>query len=141
IIARASSGSRSSINSVEPLMSANSAVTVLRSPSVSAAEDSVALKLIEAGVLALADWLEAVAPAAPTSAVAHCPQKSAAGEFSNPHFAQRRLNGAAHCSQNLSPSGFSAPQLEQRISVAGFAPILENANLSEPPISVLLPRS
>ena len=32
-IARASSGSRSSINSVEPLMSANSAVTVLRSPS------------------------------------------------------------------------------------------------------------
>jgi hypothetical protein len=116
-------------------MSANSAVTVLRSPSVSAAEDSAALKLIEAGVLALADWLEAVAPAAPSSAVAHCPQKRAAGEFSNPHFAQRRLNGAAHCSQNLSPSGFSAPQLEQRISVAGFAPILENANLSEPPIS------
>ena len=34
MIARASSGSRSSINSVEPLMSANSAVTVLRSPSI-----------------------------------------------------------------------------------------------------------
>jgi hypothetical protein len=30
--ARASSGSRSSISSVEPLISANSAVTVLRSP-------------------------------------------------------------------------------------------------------------
>ncbi len=34
MIARASSGSRSSISSVEPLMSANSAVTVLRSPSI-----------------------------------------------------------------------------------------------------------
>jgi hypothetical protein len=33
-IARASSGSRSRISSVEPLMSANSAVTVLRSPSI-----------------------------------------------------------------------------------------------------------
>src|SRR5260370_41717122 len=32
-MARASSGSRSSISSIDPLMSANSAVTVLRSPS------------------------------------------------------------------------------------------------------------
>jgi len=33
MIARASSGSRSSISSIDPLMSANNAVTVLRSPS------------------------------------------------------------------------------------------------------------
>jgi hypothetical protein len=33
MMARASSGSRSSISSIEPLMSAKSAVTVLRSPS------------------------------------------------------------------------------------------------------------
>ena len=52
---------------------------------------------------------------------AHSPQKRAAGEFSNPHREQRRLNGAAHCSQNFSPSGFSAPQLEQRIIVSGVA--------------------
>ena len=34
MIARASSGSSSSSSSVEPLISANSAVTVLRSPSI-----------------------------------------------------------------------------------------------------------
>src|SRR5262249_61460301 len=45
---------------------------------------------------------------------AHSPQKRAAGEFSNPHFAQGRLNGAAHWSQNFSPSGFSAPHFAQR---------------------------
>jgi len=33
-MARASSGSRSSISSIEPLISANNAVTVLRSPSI-----------------------------------------------------------------------------------------------------------
>jgi hypothetical protein len=38
MIARATSGSRFSINSVEPLMSANNAVTVLRSPSGRVAE-------------------------------------------------------------------------------------------------------
>jgi len=45
---------------------------------------------------------------------AHSPQKRAAGEFSNPQFAQRCLNGAAHCSQNFSPSGFSALHFAQR---------------------------
>src|SRR5262249_995445 len=49
---------------------------------------------------------------------AHSPQKRAPGEFSNPHFAQSRLNGAAHWSQNFSPSGFSAPHFEHRIALA-----------------------
>jgi hypothetical protein len=44
----------------------------------------------------------------------HSAQYRAEGEFfSNPHFAQRRQNGAPHCPQNLTPSGLSAPQLEQ----------------------------
>jgi hypothetical protein len=55
-----------------------------------------------------------VAPKDDLRRAAHSPQKRAAGEFSNPHFAQRCLNGAAHCSQNFSPSGFSAPHFAQR---------------------------
>jgi hypothetical protein len=53
----------------------------------------------------------------------HSPQYRAAGEFSNPHFAQRRLNGAPHCSQNLSASGLTAPQLEQFMSVTPWLTI------------------
>jgi len=46
----------------------------------------------------------------------HSPQNRAAGEFSNPEFAQGRLNGAPHCSMNLSPSGLSAQRLEQSLT-------------------------
>ena len=45
--ARASSGSRSSISSIEPLMSANSAVTVLRSPSSASAAASGFTRIAE----------------------------------------------------------------------------------------------
>jgi hypothetical protein len=108
-MARASSGSRSSINSIEPLMSANSAVTVLRSPSNSAAGWSAVLSLSDAGTSVLVTGRKSEAALGDESrGAAHSPQKRAAGEFSNPHFAQHRLNGAAHCSQNFSPSGFSA---------------------------------
>ena len=55
-IARASSGSRSSINSIEPLMSANSAVTVLRSPSTAGA---ACFGLIRSGSMARAASLRA----------------------------------------------------------------------------------
>jgi len=114
-MARASSGSRSSIRSIDPLMSANSIVTVLRSPSNSADGWSAAFWLIDPGNSALVMGRRGdAAPADDFRGDAHSPQKRAAGEFSNPHFAQCCLNGAAHCSQNLSPSGFSAPHFAQR---------------------------
>src|SRR5580704_1148500 len=74
IIVRASSGSRSSINSVEPLRSANSAVTVLRSPSGT-------------------DPALTEEPAADTgkSALPQSPQKRFESGLSDPHFAQRIL--------------------------------------------------
>src|SRR5215469_1176788 len=121
-MARACSGSRSCWSSVEPLMSANRAVTVLRSPSNSADAWSAVLWLIDSGNSSLAMGRRGdPAPGDDFSGPAHSPQKRAAGEFSNPHFAQRCLNGAAHCSQNFSPSGFSAPHFEQRIATFALA--------------------
>src|SRR5215472_12579981 len=111
-IARASSGSRSSISSIEPLMSANRAVTVLRSPSMGVWESTCAAIRTEGGEGALAGSRR---PGGAFSGAAHSPQNLAVGAFSKPQDAQRRLKGAAHSLQNLRPSGFSALQLEQRI--------------------------
>ena len=75
IIARASSGSRSCISSVEPLMSANSAVTVLRSPSRFSAADESATRIGESF-----DFFDDAAAGAPNGA----PQSSqnfAVGRF------------------------------------------------------------
>src|SRR6516225_10042151 len=115
MMVRASSGSRSSIRSIDPLMSANSMVTIFRSPSNSAGGWSAVLWLIDSGNSALAMGRRGDAVLGDDfSGAAHSPQKRAAGEFSNPHFAQSCLNGAAHWSQNFSPSGFSAPHFPQR---------------------------
>src|ERR1700687_5411451 len=103
MMARASSGSRSRSSSVEPLMSANSAVTVLRSPFATSATAADGGRIVDFVV-------------ASVRGAAHSPQNRAAGEFSNPHCEHRDLNGDAHCSQNLSPAGFSAPQFEQSMT-------------------------
>src|SRR5216683_2628744 len=110
-IARASSGSRSRINSVEPLMSANKAVTVLRSPSDAAESATVCSDVIRTdGVEEVRavdlDSLEA-------SAAAQSPQNFAVGAFSYPHLAQRFLKGAAHSLQNFCSARFSAPHVGQ----------------------------
>src|SRR5262249_39038294 len=102
-------------SSVEPLMSANNAVTVLRSPS-GAASAFPALVCI--------DELEEAAaccdlPLALSSGSAHSTQNFAVGEFSVLQDGHRRLNGEAHSSQNFAELGFSAPHFEQRISAAG----------------------
>src|SRR5271163_1680524 len=82
IMARASSGSRSSINSVEPLMSANSAVTVLRSPSGSSA--------IEVGDGAVEPAIGIVGPLlVAINAGPQLPQTRWASGFSDPHLVQR----------------------------------------------------
>src|SRR5262249_43413019 len=111
-IARASSGSRSRISSVEPLISAKSAVTVLRSPSRFSAAGASATRIgVSPGSLASA---AADAPsAAPQSS-----QNFADGELSAPHFAQLLGSGQPHSLQNFLPEVLSAPHLEQRMSAS-----------------------
>src|SRR6516165_11588299 len=111
MIARASSGSRFCSSSVEPLMSAKRAVTVLRSPSrFSGAASSVRLIRVWSNF-----FRETVAAGAP-SAAPHWPQNFAPGAFSKPHEAHGVLNGAPHSLQNFNPSGFSVLHFAQSIS-------------------------
>src|SRR5216683_6125910 len=114
IIALASSGSRSSISSIEPLMSANKAVTVLRSPSA-IVEVSVCSAVTgmsgafqeNAGDCALAFLAESAAP--------QSPQNRFTGGLSAPHLGQRFANCAPQSPQNFLPARFSLPHFEQRI--------------------------
>src|SRR6516164_3778361 len=110
-IARASSGSRSSINSIEPLMSANSAVTVLRSPSTVSAAGAAVTRIGESHDL----FAEATA-ADGSRAVPHSPQNRLPAGLSARHFGQRLASGAPQSPQNFLLDGFSTPHLEQRIS-------------------------
>src|SRR5271169_1718945 len=98
-IARASSGSRSSINSIEPLMSANNAATVLRSPSSDSGElPSGATRTAEAkpGGVEVAATARASLSEAP-----HLPQKSEVEGFSALHFAQGFASAVPHFAQKL----------------------------------------
>src|ERR1700684_636859 len=111
IIARASSGSRSSINSVEPLISANSALTVLRSPS-SAVGASGWIGVAHTTVQSVArDDQEAVSEdtasmlASAPSAEPHLPQKSAVGVLAVSHFGQCLASALPHFAQKLLSEG------------------------------------
>jgi len=104
-IARASSGSMSSIRSIEPLISANNAVTVLRSPSTASA--SAAASPIRTDGTIFCSNAE--------SGEVHCPQNLKPGGFSKRHLGQTSASGAVHCPQNFIPPGFSNPHFEQRI--------------------------
>src|SRR5260221_14646244 len=104
MIARASSGSRSAISSVEPLMSANSAVTVLRSPSItSGAELASAVTLIcdSDGLVGEESRLVAV------NAVPHFLQNLASGLASVLQVEQTSSRLAPHPSQNDASAGLS----------------------------------
>src|SRR5271154_4905662 len=114
-MARASSGSRSCSSSVEPLISANSAVTVLRSPS----------RFSEAGgsdtrIGGSVDFLDDAAAGAPNG-VPQSSQNFAVGAPSAPHFAQRLANGVPHSAQNFLPEVLSIPHFEQRIENPTFS--------------------
>src|SRR5262245_21746710 len=105
-MARASSGSRSSIRSIEPLMSANRKVTTLRSPS--------RFSGVGASVSRIWVWSDFFAEAAgDANAAPQCPQNLATGAFSKPHEAHGVLNGVPHSLQNFSPSGFSVLHFAQ----------------------------
>src|ERR1700722_11274319 len=97
MIARASSGSSSSINSVEPLMSANSAVTVLRSPSIASdAEPASAVILMGDSEGRAGSESGRVA----ASAVPHFLQKRAPGLANVLQVGQGSFRLAPHPSQN-----------------------------------------
>src|SRR5215472_17856892 len=111
MIALASSGSRSSISSIEPLMSANNAVTVLRSPSNDAGKASGLIRISGSAV-----FVGSVGTAGGGDRdVPHSPQKSSPGSLDAPHFGQRRASGPPHFAQNLRSARLSLPHLEQRI--------------------------
>src|SRR5271167_1611894 len=117
-IARASSGSRSCSSSVEPLISANSAVTVLRSPSSASGELlSGARRRFEAD--SGDDEVAAGAPASSASRAPHLPQKSEVGGFSALHCAQRLASALPHFAQKLLAEGLFVPHFEQRIGLPG----------------------
>jgi hypothetical protein len=116
IIARASSGLSSSISAVEPLISANNAVTVLRSPSSFSGAGESATR-----IAASLEFFEAAGGC--PSAAAHSPQNSSLGSFVAPHWGHARAGGAAHFPQNLRPSRLSLPHLAQRIRA--FPPSLQ----------------
>src|SRR5215471_6627115 len=108
-MARASSGSRSCASSVEPLMSANSAVTVLRSPSRFSGGDVSAIRICGSfDFLAAADW--DVPSAAP-----HSPQNFSRDSFVAPHRGHLEASVSPHSAQNFRPSRLSVPHFEQRI--------------------------
>src|SRR5437588_7465518 len=118
MIARASSGSSSSINSIEPLMSANSAVTVLRSPS---GRPSVSrpdgMRSGCSDNSAEVDLTEPDAALPMLSGAAHSSQNFAPGRLPAPQQGQLTGIGAAQSLQNFAPSRLSAPQLEQRTAL------------------------
>src|SRR6266849_1240669 len=112
ITARASSGSRSRIIAVESLISANSAVTVLRSPSIAIAAPGCS------GVTRIldAESVDGVAPpetALSMSGAPHLPQKLEEGGFSALHFAHELLSAFPHCAQKLLPGVLFVPHFVQ----------------------------
>jgi hypothetical protein len=99
------------------LISAKSAVTVLRSPSIAAeASGSFDTTRISEVVDADSDDREAAEEVFADSLVPQSPQNLDVCEFSAPHFGQSAGSSLPHCAQNFFPTGFSVPHFEQRIS-------------------------
>src|SRR5258708_289270 len=94
-------------------MSANSAVTVLRSPSVASVSGCAASTRI-VGAIDVADEPVRSSASAP-SAAPQSPQNLDAGAFSAPHFGQLTASPLPHWEQNFLPARFSVSHLEQRI--------------------------
>jgi len=108
-MARASSGSRSSIRPIEPLMSANSAVMVLRSPSRFSGMGVSANRIRGSSDFVVV--LEGVPRAAP-----HSPQNFSAGSKAAPHRGHLPESAEPHWVQKFRPSRLSAPHFKQRIA-------------------------
>jgi len=100
------------MSSIEPLMSANSTVTVLRSPST----PSVASALGRVR----GDFADPAALVPDVNGVVHWPQNLNWGGFSERHLGQMSASAAVHCPQNFIPPGFSKPHSQQRIVITRF---------------------
>src|SRR5215468_6864691 len=98
----ASSGSRSSISSIEPLMSANSAVTVFRSPSRFSGAGDSATRIDESF-----DFFTEMSVATTRRGAPHSPQKRLPEGLSAPHFEQKFASGEPQSPQNFLSTGFS----------------------------------
>jgi hypothetical protein len=94
-------------------MSANTAVTVLRSPSNDALSSESLIMMGGLEVSSRSAW------GPDDSAVVHCPQNLKPGGFSKLHFGQTSARAVVHWPQNLIPAGFSNPHFEQRTEVRG----------------------
>jgi len=105
-------------------MSANSAVTVLRSPSRFSAAEGSATRIGESF-----DFFAGAAAAGAPSAVPHSPQKRLPAGLSAPHFGQRFASAAPQSPQNFLPAGFSVLQFGQRIDPCNLA---EQSDLVSP---------
>src|SRR5690242_7290145 len=92
-------------------MSANSAVTVFRSPSVIGRAVGSAENAIPA--VSNVDRCAAALPSA--SAVPQSPQNRLLGGFSAPLFGHLLANGVPQSPQNFLPAGLSLPHFVQRI--------------------------
>src|SRR5271166_6280270 len=98
-------------------MSANSAVTVLRSPPDASAASCSNRTRTDGSTTGAADFVPAMAPRATVSAPPHSPQNLNSGEFSNPHRGHLFRSAAPQPPQNFIPPGLSVPQLEHRIAI------------------------
>src|SRR5215472_18271313 len=119
---RASSGSRSSINSIEPLMSANNAVTVLRSPSRFSGADASANRIWGSSVLVAAGGVPRAAP--------HSPQNFSARSIAAPHRGHLAASAEPHWVQNFRPSRLSAPHFAQRMAVTRHPSLARRSTLN-----------
>ena len=104
---------RSSINSIEPLMLANSIVTVLRSPSRTSLFSAAARSAAEP--TAVVEFFAKLPGTRSESDAPQSPQKELSAGFSAPHFRQRPPSRPPHLPQNFLPSGFSVPHFAQRM--------------------------
>jgi hypothetical protein len=98
-------------------MSANSAVTVLRSPSNGAREASMLIRISGSAFFVGSVWTAGDGE----RDVPHSPQKSSPGSLAAPHFGQGRASGVPHFAQNLRPCRLSLPHIEQRISCPDYS--------------------
>ena len=101
-------------------MSANSAVTVLRSPSSDADETSDAMRIAGSAAFAGSVW----AAGDGVSDAPQSPQKSSPGSFAAPHCGQERASAPPHFEQNLRPSRLSVPHFAQHTATLIAGPAL-----------------
>src|SRR4029450_6069541 len=113
---RASSGSRSASSFIEPLRSAKSTVTCLRSPSSAALEVRIfsarCLGVYVSGAVNRGPGAAGEAP----KAAPQPPQNFTLGSFENPQEGQARAKGDPHSAQNRRPALLAVPQRGQFIA-------------------------